>query len=458
MAEKNDKISSGGEEADLEKEEDLEKREGLEHPDKAEREKKEERRKNTEFFKGTLFGILLCGVFALGIFFVSHGTVNIGNSREGAEALTDLEVQRKLQQIRDQVKSDYLYEADGDFLVSMMFKGLAVGLKDPYASYYTPEEVEEITQINEGEYYGIGITMLKDPETGQIRIAGVYEESPAWEAGLKVDDVFLTVAGESVEGMDLSSLAALVKQQKEKVEIQILRGEETKTFTVSLKQVEIPTVKWELLEDQTGYVKIAEFDKVTVEQFRKAIKELEEQGMEKLVVDVRDNPGGVLDAVCQILDDLLPEGPIVFTEEKNGDREEYTSDKDQIYDGPLAVLVNGNSASASELFAGAIQDYELGPVIGTQTFGKGVVQRTYLFQDGSALKFTTEKYYTAGEQDIDGTGITPDLIVEQQETGEKLEGQAEDSTLQRALNYFKEMQETSAKDTVTENHTSEKSE
>lgn len=455
MTEKKDKISPEGEEAVLEKAEHQDRKEGPSGPGKElerteNRKKGEERRKNTEFLKGTLFGILLCSVFALGIFFISHGTVNMGGNKEGAEALTDLEVQRKLQQIRDQINSDYLYETDGDFLVSMMFKGLAAGLKDPYASYYTQEEVEEITQINEGEYYGIGITMLQDPATGKIRIAGVYEESPAWKAGLEVDDVFLTVAGESVEGMDLSSLAALVKQQEEQVEIQILRGEETKTFTVSLEQVEIPTVKWELLEDQTGYVKIAEFDKVTVEQFRKAIEELEEQGMEKLVVDVRDNPGGVLDAVCQILDDLLPEGPIVFTEEKNGTRQEYTSDKNQIYDGPLAVLVNGNSASASELFAGAIQDYQLGPVIGTQTFGKGVVQRTYLFQDGSALKFTTEKYYTAGEQDIDGKGITPDLVTEQQETEEKTEDLEGDPVLQRALEYFQESQDASAQETVAE--------
>lgn len=445
MTEKNDRIDSSGETGELETGEALRKKEALE--------KKEERRKNTEFFKGTLFGMLLCGVLALGTFFVSHGTVNMGGSREGAEAITDLAVQRKLQQISEQAESDYLYEVDGDFLVSMMFKGLAVGLKDPYASYYTPEEVEEITQINEGEYYGIGITMLQDPQTGQIRIAGVYEGSPAWEAGLQVDDVFLTVAGERVEDMDLSSLAALVKRQKEQVEIQILRDGERKTFTVSLDQVEIPTVKWELLENQVGYVKIAEFDKVTVEQFRTALEELEGQGMEKLVVDVRDNPGGILDSVCQILDDLLPKGPIVFTEEKNGKREEYTSDEEQIYDGPLAVLVNGNSASASELFAGAIQDYELGPIIGTQTFGKGVVQRTYLFQDGSALKFTTEKYYTAGEQDIDGKGITPDLEVEQPETEEELRDKEEDLVLQRALDYFKEMQ-----DQETEDHTSEKSE
>ena len=255
---------------------------------------------------------------------------------------------------------------------------------------------------------------------------------------MKKGDEILAVDVENTEGMQLSELVATIKQ-KETMLLRVKREEKELEVSVEVTEVEIPTVSWKILDEGIGYLKIAEFDKITVEQFENAMEQMKAQGMERLILDVRDNPGGILDVICDIMDDLLPEGLIVYTEDREGKRQEFTSDEKQIFDGPLAVLVNENSASASEIFAGSIQDYGLGPVIGTTTYGKGVVQRTYLLDDGSALKLTAEKYYTAGGQDIDGTGVTPDIIVENGQDSAKetdSDNTEEDQQLQKAMDYL----------------------
>ena len=388
-----------------------------------EQEKKEEHRegeerasgRNYEFVKGVLFGVLLSGVCVMTIFLVLHGTVGKGGGSQaesGAAALTSGETLSKLAQLQERIEDTFLYEVDGDEITDWMMKGVAAGLDDPYASYYTAEELQAIEEASQGEYYGIGITLLKDGEDGQIKVAGVYQGSPADQAGLMEDDRLIRVGDTDISGMDLSSVAALIKSREGQISLTVRRGSQELILTVQAADVEIPTVSFQMLEDGIGYLKISEFASVTVEQFRDALDELEESGMEKLAVDVRGNPGGNLDSVCEILDELLPEGLIVYTEDKYGNREEYTSDEEHRFDKPMTVLVNGNSASAAEIFAGAIQDYGLGPVVGTTTYGKGVVQRTYLLDDGSALKLTTEKYYMPSGREIDGNGIEPDVTVE----------------------------------------------
>lgn len=395
-----------------------------------------------DFLKGTVFGMMLAAIFVMVFLLINVGTIGRKKDEKvGAEILTSSETARKLSEIAERIQDSFLYEEDGELLETYLFKGLTIGLKDPYASYYTDDEIKTIAELNEGEYHGIGITLLQDSDSGQFWIAGIYEGSPADTAGLQVDDEIIQVDGETVEGMDLTSLVAKIKQQ-EQVTIKVLRGEEEVEVTMEVTDVEIPTVSWEMLENQIGYIKIEEFDGITVSQFEDAVEQLKEQGTEGLVLDIRDNPGGTLDAICQIMDDLLPEGLIVYTEDKYGERQEYTSDADQIYDGPLAVLVNGNSASASEIFAGSIQDYGLGPIIGTTTYGKGVVQRTFMLSDGSALKLTVEKYYTAGGQDIDGNGITPDYIVEEAE---------ETDSAEKEESIYTEEQEATSGETKTEN-------
>lgn len=407
-----------------------------------------------EFFKGTLFGFMLASICGMALVLISTGTIGFpaGNGREnGADKLTSGQTISKLREIRDRIEDSFLYEEDGELLTTYLFKGLTVGLEDPYASYYTADEVETLRELNEGEYHGIGINVFTNIQTGRFQIESVYENSPADLAGLREGDEILAVDGETVEGMALSELVSLIKQ-KDDVDFRIARDGKELEVSVEVTEVEIPTVSWEILDDNIGYLKITEFDRITVAQFEEAMKNMKAQGVERLILDVRDNPGGVLEAVCDILDDLLPEGLIVYTEDKEGNREEYRSDADQIYNGALAVLVNGDSASASEIFAGSIQDYGLGPVIGTTTYGKGVVQRTYPLNDGSALKLTVEKYYTAGGQDIHGNGIAPDYVVEngeaqreqaaetrtEAETGQAVKSGDQDRQLQRAIEYLTE--------------------
>jgi carboxyl-terminal processing protease len=199
-------------------------------------------------------------------------------------------------------------------------------------------------------------------------------------------------------------------------------------------------VEYELKDGQIGYISLTEFTDQAVEQFHDAVCDLQEQGMEALIVDLRNNPGGLLTAVCDILDELLAGQLIVYTEDKNGTREEYYSDEEQLITCPVAVLVNGSTASAAEIFAGAVQDYALGPIVGTQTYGKGIVQNTFKLSDGSAIKFTVAKYYTPNGQDIHGNGITPDIVVEDTEASEEAEDT--DAVLQAAIDALQDSQET----------------
>ena len=216
-------------------------------------------------------------------------------------------------------------------------------------------------------------------------------------------------------GQDLNNVVAKIKgEEGTQVEITVLRGEnmEEYTATATRKVVEVHTVEHEMKSDGIGYIRITEFDSVTYDQFASALEDLEAQGMTGLVIDLRDNPGGNLDTVCDILDLILPEGTIVSTKDKNGEGETYTSDEEHKLEIPLSVLTNGNSASASEIFAGAVQDYGVGTLVGTTTFGKGIVQQIFPLTDGTSIKLTISEYFTPKGRNIHGTGIDPDVEVE----------------------------------------------
>ena len=243
----------------------------------------------------------------------------------------------------------------------------------------------------------------------------LYEGGPGEQAGLKTGDVIKAVDGTDVTEKETSDIASMVRDSdKDFVTLTIQREDEEKTqnIKVEIRDVEIQTVSHEMLVGDTGYIRISEFSEVTSDQYKKAFADLKDQGMKKLVVDLRDNPGGLLTAVCGVLLQILPEGLIVYTEDKNGKREEETCDGKNELTMPLAVLVNGNSASASEIFAGAVKDYGIGTIVGTTTYGKGVVQTIQPLTDGSAVKITIAKYFTPKGNDINKKGITPDVEAE----------------------------------------------
>jgi carboxyl-terminal processing protease len=232
-------------------------------------------------------------------------------------------------------------------------------------------------------------------------------------------DVLLRLRDTDLTGMELSDVISMIRASEETFSLTVLRDGKEITLEMACGPVERTTVTWDIKDDEIGYIRIEEFDSVTVDQFKTAVDELLLADVQGLVFDLRDNPGGLLDSVCDILDYLLPEGLMVYTEDRSGNREEYTSDDTHFVSLPMAVLVNGSSASASEIFAGALQDYEMGVIIGMPTYGKGVVQDTYRLSDGSAFKMTVQKYYTPNGQDIDGNGITPDITVEEDASQER---------------------------------------
>lgn len=293
-------------------------------------------------------------------------------------------------------------------------------------------------ETSSGEFEGIGVLMSQDRETGAITMVQVYEDSPAMKAGFQDNDILYKVEGEEVTGKDLSEVVSKIKGEKgTKVELTVLRGETAEEITavVTRDKVEAQTVDYRMMADQIGYIAISEFDTVTYEQYKKALEDLEAQGMKGLVVDLRNNPGGNLLTVCDMLDLMLPEGPIVFTEDKGGHKEQIDSDEEHKFEKPMAVLTNGNSASASEIYAGAIQDYGIGEIVGTTTYGKGVVQQVFDLKDGTSLKLTVAEYFTAKERSIDGKGIVPDVEVEYEAN---LEDPTADNQLNRAAEVVKE--------------------
>lgn len=390
------------------------------------------------FRKGFILGIV-CTLIIGGGGLKIYDVVQSNERNQGA--VTDSFVQ-KAKYIEETVKESYTGDIDDEQMEEYMYKGMMASLGDPYSAYYTSEEYEELTTETTGSYEGIGVVMQQDVNTGEVKVVRCYEGAPGEKAGLLPEDVLVEVNGESVSGMELSEVVDKVKSSQDQVaHLTIAREGESEylEIDVHLEEVNIPVVQSEMLEDNIGYIALYEFTEQTEPQYMEAFEALKDQGMERLIIDVRNNPGGLLTSVCDILEDILPEGLIVYTEDKNGEREEYACDGENELDIPLAVLVNGNSASASEIFAGAIQDYSKGTIVGTTTFGKGIVQSLIPFNDGSAIKTTTAKYYTPSGKCIHGTGIQPDVEVElseglEQETSISHE---EDNQLQKAIEVVK---------------------
>lgn len=407
---------------------------------------------NKKFLKGFLSGLLTAIlILSIVIFIDKYAQLNINTARVTSETsektTTDgvgsKAVDTKIDVIKQIIDKYYLDDANEEDLVEGMYKGLVDGLGDPYSVYYTAEDFTSLMESTNGVYCGIGVTVSQDADTGIITLVKPFENSPGLEAGILPGDILYKVDGTEVTGIELSSVVAMIKgEEGTTVELVIVREGESEelNITVERRQIEIPTISYEVLANNIGYIYISEFDTITESQFISALEDLNNQGISGLVVDVRDNPGGNLDVVNSILDQILPEGLIVYTEDKYGKKEEYKSDEEHQFNKPLTVLVNGNSASASEIFAGAVKDYGIGTIVGTKTFGKGIVQRLIELGDDTAMKLTISKYYTPKGYNIHGIGIEPDVEIE---LDDSLKKQAvitheEDNQLQKALEIINE--------------------
>lgn len=331
-----------------------------------------------------------------------------------AEAASGL-IDNKADYIMRLIKNYYLYDVTEEDYQEAIYRALMNACNDPYSCYYTPEEYKAMMESSTGRYCGIGCLVSQDVRTMLITIVRPFAGSPAEKAGILAGDIVYKVDGEEVAGQDINLVVTKMKgEENTKVQITVYRNGEYIDCEVTRAFIEVETVTAEkLVEDghKIGLITVTEFDEVTEKQFMDVLDDLKSWGMEGLVVDLRDNPGGIVDSVVAMLDPLLPEGLTVYMKDKYGRQENYTSDA-AMYDIPMSVIINGNSASASEIFAGAVQDYEVGTLVGTQSFGKGIVQSIIPLNDGSAVKMTIADYYTPLGRNIHGVGITPDVEVE----------------------------------------------
>lgn len=378
-------------------------------------------------------GMAVMGVIGVGINGVA-GNGAVSSSRLGERYE---KIEKKLDTIDKTISDYYLNQEDIDLdqLEEGIYAGYVAGLDEAYTTYYTAEEFEDVMEASSGSYSGIGAYVSQNMNTGLITIVKPFEGSPAEKAGIQKEDILYKVEGEEVTGQDLTMVVARLKgEEGTMVNITIYRQSEDKYIDLSVERavVNVPTVEHKMLDNNIGYIQIAEFEEVTAEQFKEAVSDLQEQGMEKLIFDLRDNGGGLLDSVCDVLDTILPKMMLVYTEDKDGNRREEWAEDDEAVDLPMAVLINGNTASASEIFTGALKDYDKAEIIGTTSYGKGIVQSIIPFSDGSALKVTSSKYYTPSGICIHGVGIEPDQTVEYDRTLEY------DNQLQAAIDYLNE--------------------
>lgn len=384
------------------------------------------KKKSQGFASGMIIGavsafmavILL--ILSVAVVCIAKGYIHIGVNGDvyiQSDAVTDSdgigsEVEGKLNAIDSVLESFYFGDVDDETAKDNIYKAYLSSYGDKYTMYYTADEYKALKESTNGKFYGIGAVCQLSGEGG-VLLVDVYDNGAGYQAGLRSGDRVVNVDGRDITGMELSSAVALIKGDKgTSVTLEVIRGTERLTFSAVRDAVEAKTVSYTLLDNNIGYLSISQFEEVTTKQFKAAVEDLQSQGMKGLVIDIRNNPGGLLDTVVGMLKYMLPDGLIVYTEDKQGNRKEYKGQDNDEFNLPLAVIVNGNSASASEIFAGAIQDYGKGTIIGTQTYGKGIVQTVKPLTDGSAIKFTIAKYFTPKGQDIHGKGVTPDMVVE----------------------------------------------
>ena len=406
-------------------------------------------RNRKSFWGGVLTGILAVALLAGGIylgnsawlFYSRTQNVSVQETAESvsANSVATQNTLNKLDVIEETIDKYYLEDVDEQTLENGIYKGMVESLGDPYSTYYAPDELEQIQEKTEGIYYVIGAYIGIDTETSLPRLTGIIDGTPAQESGLRAGDLIYKVDGTEVQGMELEQVTSLVKgEEGTAVHLTIIREGESDYLEIDVvrRQVESPTVNQEMLDDRIGYIQITEFDTVTLDQFTEALAVCRGKGMEGLILDLRGNPGGNLSTVCEIARQILPEGLIVYTEDKNGKRTEYSCDGEHEMTEELVVLVDANSASASEILAGAIKDYGIGTLVGTTTFGKGIVQRIISLTDGSAVKLTVSHYYTPNGNNIHEVGIEPD--VEIAFDGDAYYNDGVDNQLQKAIEVMNE--------------------
>ena len=375
-----------------------------------------------QFLKGAISGalvmLLICAIIGGTVAIIASSrnkTPIVSENDAEEESIISDETIKKLEEIQAYIDQFYLYpdKIDLDVLQDAIVKGYVNGLQEPYSVYYDADETRSLYETTSGTFGGIGVGIQMDLTSGLATFTTIYPDTPGEKGGFKVGDIVYKVNGEDISGMDLDTIVSKIRGEVgTEVELTVIRDGDEYTAKVTRALIENDTVNYELKSGKVGYIQVTGFEAVTYEQFKEALEDLNKQGMKSLVIDLRSNPGGNLSTVCQMCDLILPEGEVVSIKDKNGKGQSYTSNKETLLNVPLVVLVNGYSASASEIFAGAVQDFGVGTIVGTTTYGKGIVQNVYQLSDGTCLKITCSEYFTAKGRNIHGVGIKPDVEVE----------------------------------------------
>lgn len=399
-----------------------------------------EQKPKNHFLKGAL-----CGALAmLAICLVVGGTLimfigsGLGKTGNGENGIVTNDTLNKLSLIQSYIDDIYLYsdEVESELLQDSLIKGYVNGLQEPYSVYYNEAETTALFESTSGTFGGIGVGIMQDTTSGLITFTKIYKDCPGEKAGFKEGDIVYKVNGEDITGQDLDTIVSKIRGEiGTDVEITVIRDGEEYTGAATRSLIENDTVEYEMKADKVGYIQVAGFEEVTLKQFEEALDDLNKQGMKGLVIDLRSNPGGNLSTVCDMVDLILSEGTIVSIEDRNGNGEVYKAKKKDKLNVPLVVMINGYSASASEIFAGAVKDHELGTLVGTTTYGKGIVQNIYSLGDGTSLKITSSEYFTPNGTNIHGVGIKPDVEIEYEYDENNPE---KDNQLEKAIEVLKE--------------------
>ena len=379
---------------------------------------------NRVFGKGVLLGTLTTLLFAITLVMV----LLVGNTMpagfpsgfsmqhgEDSTRIRDLDPMEKLQEIEQILRNDFLFmdEVSDEELLDGIFSGFVGALGDPYTVYFNQELTRQLTEHRQGSFYGIGASLRQIPDRNGAEIVRTFDDSPAQRAGLMSGDIIVQVDDKVITDQDIQEIVSWIRGEEGTiVELTVDRDGEELFFVVERANIQIQSVRHEMLEGNIGFITIEEFGVHTASQFQQAMIALDEEGMVGLIVDLRYNPGGMLNPVVEILRNILPEGVIVSMEDVHGNVTVERTDGRNAFDRPMVVLVNGFSASASEIFAGAVQDHEMATVVGTSTFGKALVQRPFNLSDGSSMHVTIAEYFTPNRQRISENGIIPDVEVE----------------------------------------------
>lgn len=401
---------------------------------------------NFDFLRGVIMGAAGCILVLLSALTIAQyaGKINVAVGLkwdENGMSKEAVEIKDKAEILSSYINRFYLNDIDYGKMGDIIYKAMVSGLDDKYAAYYTKDEYKDISEKTKGEFCGIGAYISQGKNDNYLKVAGVVKGGPAQKAGIKKGDIIVEVDGENIQGKDSSYAVSKMKGKKgTNVSISVMRKGNKKPITFNIKREVIHdnTVSYKMLDNNIGYISVSAFETVTKKQFKSAVDCLEKKNEKGLIIDLRDNGGGLLDTALDMLDQILPKKLVVYTKDKNGVAEEYYTKDDKEINIPIVILVNGNSASASEVFCGALRDYGKAKLLGTKTFGKGIVQSSFAFRDGTGLKFTTSKYYTPKGINIHGTGFEPDIKVKSngKMTALKESGYKVDNQINAALDYL----------------------